>query len=819
MSRTADQRVNRGWGRRLFLIPSALYVVALGSLAIETYRTTRSYGPEWPLPSMRDAPWQTPESWVPALPALVLCLLALACLTYWWPRRRGLGGIGLATAVVVALSGAILGYAAYLPCAGGQVPLIAPTQWVLNLFVGNTDASLGPDSDVCRGPLPPGFQLARLLTLAVTFAGVLGAVSLLWRQQLWRIRVKFGSDLDIVVGLDATTLPLVRALCHHDEDRTVREDWYTVFPFQRGDLRRLLARPARVAVFVEEGNHPLLDEVQASGALAIVGDASDPDVLALALTRTGLTGKKRATVRRLFAVSASQQHNLKVLASAQKVLSSGVVVDHVREVIPTLTARFDSAREAKLWRSQNLGSSSLNLHPASRGAPRLGVKGVDWFCDGISVDGVLAELLVDAIEDLHKVNGALEGTQQAAAVHIVLVGDHPLALALLDEIAWRRWCEYDLASATLPGHDGGDRRWREFVVDVTATGAEVAPEVEPREDDSSSSYCVQRVTLVGVSAYQQAEEWRATRAPLPGPGPLEVRTASERPEVLAEAGWEQQVTQLLTPLLGDPYLIVIGDDGGYRTGAERVTSLAASATVMLPDANTTGVAMPIAAKAPVRYGPALVKPVRRRGADADDLPGERQWLPPEDSWTALARQQHEWYRRSIPVRDQDWLVSPDAEPSQVDKVKKKGLTKRPWDIDRDAGLCLPEFFREENLRQHREMLSWFEENGYRWRVRAAAEPSDWVLSLTEAELLELGGAEKQRWNDLRKARGWTRAARDDTRRHHDMLKDWSEVREIEYELNFDLNLICGILNRFMAIGLVPERAERGGETRAKEPAS
>jgi hypothetical protein len=146
--------------------------------------------------------------------------------------------------------------------------------------------------------------------------------------------------------------------------------------------------------------------------------------------------------------------------------------------------------------------------------------------------------------------------------------------------------------------------------------------------------------------------------------------------------------------------------------------------VVAPDATASGV--PTDGRAPagsglggpvVRYGPTLLQ---GRGA-------------PEDSWTILARQQHEWYVR---------MAGRDGRAA-----------RRPWgEPGDDPAQRLPAFFREENLSQHRHLLRVLADvTGGTWR---AAHPGDAPAALPEAVRAGVVRSEHERWCELRESLGW-----------------------------------------------------------------
>lgn len=104
---------------------------------------------------------------------------------------------------------------------------------------------------------------------------------------------------------------------------------------------------------------------------------------------------------------------------------------------------------------------------------------------------------------------------------------------------------------------------------------------------------------------------------------------------------------------------------------------------------------------------------------------------PDDTWTVLARQQHECFcKRRLPPAS-DWPAS-----------------RREW--ERGPG-GLPDFFREDTLRQHRHLLMLLEHQGYHWRVAGLAGRGPSIPRPVVAAVAE---REHERWCAFRFTIGW-----------------------------------------------------------------
>jgi hypothetical protein len=625
-----------------------------------------------------------PAPWLPTptngwFAAVFLALWASVVALYRWPRRNRPMALALLAVGILALLAAALGLASYLPCTTDGVRVLGALTGVVLLFVGSTEsAALGPDAaGACAGPVPLAFQLARFLAIAATFAGATAVAFSVSRQQVDRLLAKFSRDVDVVTGLDATVLPLLKALVEERDRLRRRPDWYD--PTWR---ERVLRRPRpRVVLVHENRTDPLLGAARALGALVLHADPSSPDSL-----RAVIALGRRVTLRRLFAVSADQEANLAVADAAGRVLeevarASAPRRRWPREFVPRITVRFDDPREARAWRLHRLASA-------------------DWFLDALSVDDLIARAVAGRLV-------------QERAEHVVLAGDSPLTIALLDELAWRRWCWAERASAA------------------------PAPSAE-------DEWFLRSVLLVGDRADRVRREWEAHRAPC---------SAGEDVAAAPDGDWEEAADDAVARAAAGGagrIAVVVTEPPGpdVLVRATRLAQLHPEALVVAPDLATSGVpadGRPAGRRGlggpVVRYGPSLLQ-----GAG-----------PPEDSWTVLARQQHEWYARKA-GRDGRAARRPWAEPGQPE-------------ADR-----LPAFFREENLRQHRHLLRILADlTGGTWR---ASHPGDVPAPLPASIRAGVVRSEHERWCGLREALGWrpperprTGGAPDATDRRRQALAD------------------------------------------------
>lgn len=542
------------------------------------------------------------------------------------------------------------GFASYGPCLGNSNVISVP-MWVLNLFVGQVEeAAIGPGAAACPGEYPLAFQVARLLGIGTTALGGVAFLASLSRGLLDRVWVWWASDIDVVAGLNERSVPLIEALvAQRRRERRVRP-WYVERWWER--VSRRLPGIGGVVVVRRDRDDPLLAEVEAMGVRVIVGDPQDQELHRLVMRRFR---KGQVSVRRLFAVSDSQQRNAATVQAALTALTgfgrstSDAWLD--QEFVPRLVARFDDARESRAFRLAHLDVPGC-------------------FVDAMSSDELLARELVARF-------------RADRADTAVLVGDSPLTVALLDELALR------CALAALPRDDG------------TAASAGVARPPAA-------------VAVCAATASQIKAEWETL-------GPSD---AAARPlQLTACTGdWEDVVAGLRSA--GRRVAVVITrDDGTALSRALRVNRLHPSASVYCWTPTASGVEADTDAtgRGVVRIGPTLLQ---RGGV-------------PEDSWGVLAGAVHDQNRNPDSPRpaDRTW-GDPVAEPEVrlpdfyredtlrrqrwvLQLVARQGYAwrpRQPW----DAEPALPEdVLGRVAHREHDRWCQWRLAHRWRWAPASA----------------------------------------------------------------------------------------------------
>jgi hypothetical protein len=265
-------------------------------------------------------------SWT--LPVLAV-LWAGALTLYWWPRRHHRLSISLVALLSMVAVGVTLAEASFLPCAGGQAPVIAPQSWVLALFTGQMEERFG--GAVCPGAPPLAMQLARVVCLGATFIGVAAAAAVLWRAEIDRLKTRLVGELTVMTGLDEMTVAL---------------------------LGRLVTEAGRGKVVLVEAdpNHPLLEEARAAGARVIIADPGRAGALRPVLTHLG-----RPAVRQVFALHPGAHDNEAILAGVRQALRQ---VRRRTDHNPHVVARVDDPRHADTWRGDHIGAHQLWLEDA-----------------------------------------------------------------------------------------------------------------------------------------------------------------------------------------------------------------------------------------------------------------------------------------------------------------------------------------------------------------------------------------------------------------------------------------------------------------------
>jgi len=200
---------------------------------------------------------------------------------YRWPVLAGLAVVGLVLGYV--------GYARYGTAHDQHYSL-------LDVFY-NDLSLLGPLLPI-EGPVPWQLQIARFLVPAVLLYGVISGFFVLFRDRFEQARLPFLRGHDVVVGAGVKGLAFVKAL------RAVHRT---------------------VVVIESDAGNPNLASARQAGAIVIVGDATDRDVLNIA-------GIRKA--RHLVATANDATNvELAMQARAMKHANAGVTLECLAHVV------------------------------------------------------------------------------------------------------------------------------------------------------------------------------------------------------------------------------------------------------------------------------------------------------------------------------------------------------------------------------------------------------------------------------------------------------------------------------------------------------
>lgn len=775
-SNDIERRLTDRIPRTAFWIPAFATAVAAVWLAVLTYRVSASPTPADSVPDGAEPPplWEPDYAFVgdhsPALAWTVAALLVLSALVYVLPRRRRIGSAWIVVGVMTGAVVVLLGIAAYLPCVGGSESAVSLPGWVLGLFVGAYEFD-GP-AKACAMRFAPGFSLARSLGVLSAAGASAGIIVTLLSERIGRFRVRVSDELDVVIGLNDASLPLVRSLVDENKrsrsihtwvDRSpgwkghragmVKERvitdaptgrgspavngwwWWWLTGLRRGDMSRLT--PARRLVVVLDGNdsNPLLGEARQAGAIVLTGDPLDREVLRGVAITERLRGR-RVSFHRMYAVSVDQGLNLDVERLLRDLFTSLNVLGRRDQALPRLFVRMDDERQAQRWRISRI--QQVGADKRDRDSSRaLLVR------DAVTVDGLAAIAIIETLLP------PTDWTPQSTwPTHLALVGDGSLSLACLDELAWQLWTRLEIA------------------VRAKGTGP------DPKVLDSSH---VVEVALFGETTGARCDEWQKLRGAWDrGPVRLSMFEVTDQGPAtdhavgtfLAEHPGARAVFVDPTPEYEAMSARLARTSPPGTTGSSRVIAVRQNTSRRRQ--------RPLEADA-IRLAAGLV--MQMDGTDT----------PPTDSMTRYAHQQHRAYRG-------DWAETHVVDPSAERR------TNVPWSQ-------LPEFFREENVRQYWRILSWFNSGGRRWEW--GRDEGDLSAHRDPELLMQAAADEYARWADTRRNLGWWPAIRTDAMNgRHDGLRLHPDLRGWDLvDQKFNADLAGMIVDRMMAIGLFPSRCE------------
>jgi hypothetical protein len=348
----------------VILVAGVVYAVGVALLALAVYVE---------LPGFLAA-YGDPEAWWPIAVNLAAGLVAFG--TWRWVNRRNsrpfalvLLGFGIATVLVLAS-------ASYSRCpdAGFSTGWNVVTR-VVGLVTNNYATDMFSTSGCETDGVPLALQFARLTQLIVLLVAATSALAALLRTQVDRIAVRWSPRLSVVLGLDATSAPLLPALATDSERFTL-------------------------AVLTTDPLAPWVGQARAAGWRVVITDPSRVETLVRLLGRP----PGRHALRRLAVLAADSTEAQRLMAVVQAAVEGRRSVTGNHPVRALL--RMDEAWQAEDWRRRYLSRIP------------------EWIVDTISENEVTARLLVD-----HMVEHGVD--------HVLLAGQSDLTFAVVAELAQR----------------------------------------------------------------------------------------------------------------------------------------------------------------------------------------------------------------------------------------------------------------------------------------------------------------------------------------------------------------------------------------------
>ena len=258
---------------------------------------------------------------------LMFVLLALAFVSYWWPRRRLARAFTLAASGTLTLLTVATAIPAYSSTDSKQAEFWAILAWTLALFVGNVENPFGAE-------MPLALQLARLTAISTTFLGLVVILANLSRERYDDLRARYARSVTLVMGLDELTEPFVQQLARERFIGTT------------------------VVVVAPHRGHPQVRNVRNLGARVVYGNVRDPRFISpLISRRTIVRGQVSSTLRAAYLL---QENPTEALAAAGTLLAA-TPARQLDGAIPRLLVRLDSPWQAEDWRRAEVAGSGTFL--------------------------------------------------------------------------------------------------------------------------------------------------------------------------------------------------------------------------------------------------------------------------------------------------------------------------------------------------------------------------------------------------------------------------------------------------------------------------
>lgn len=453
--------------------------------------------------------------------SVLLVLYAATFLAYWRPRRLQARPFALVAAIGLALVSGALGLASYWGCQDDGEALLWTPVHDTLALFLGSVRDPSEASAACPDSVPVALQAARLTALLATLTTVVAAIVRVFRDQWDRLSVRFARSVVVVVGLDRDSMRILEVLAR-DPDV-----------------------PQMVVGVDQEPGSPHVSEARSFGARVLLGSAAD---------QSWLRTLSHPTIRAAYLLSPRPEENLAWFDDIEALARRRAAGKSRWRESSRVIVRIDDRWEADHWR---------RAHVLQAGGVLL---------DTIGVLQVTAQELIG-----HAIGRGVEA--------LVLLGNTPLAAAVVDELAqhWRE--QATLASA---------RRFSVILVD---------PEAE------------------SLAADHVFHERSFGNDPLPATTVAEAPTVDTVVAAVAAATDRPQGCSVVVLDCREPTVST------FRS-AQRISAAQPSWQVLARRVGSRGIDQRPILPNLVPYGPTLVT---RDGV-------------PEDGWTRIARRLHTEYR-------------------------------------------------------------------------------------------------------------------------------------------------------------------------------
>ncbi len=717
--------------------------------------------------------WITNLTWV--------ALITTGAVLYFWCfRRHRLYSVTFFMALGFALVSIWLGLTVFWRCPGEWRLLSGYIANVLELFSGSVASSSEQVGTCVRTPTA-ALEMARATALLAVFSGALGALFLLGRDTVDRLATNFARDVDVVVGLNPQTLPVVQALVTDNHARRSRESWMRFWPwFTRRALRHPWTVMIRTKVVVLDFGAPneLRTRARHLGARVRVTEPNNLDCLeGIINAKSWILGQKRIALRRLYAADDSLQVSANAFTLCRELIDpqrqEGLWRPHLDRVPPRMLLRLDSAGDAQEMFRAELGvrmkASNANAGVTDDAAP------------GVYLDSLCQERLMAAelVADLIPYETAKVCALPSA---IWIFGGGTLALAIADELAWQMWCRYEVATYAMQKASKELKEAKESGLKLQQAQDALNSAIASLKQASEPR--LKTIKFAGPDASARVKEWKVRRArwqfpdwafSSDDPPPLQI------PRIGVDRATGADRARHLPPTT---VAIFASDDADISATARRLVHLANQggakrSSVYLFDQSISGLLTLEAGREGhgsygVRlFGPSLVR--RIAGVDG----GNTEIRLASDFATRVAHQEHRCYRGKW----DDSSISP-----AVAEMSHQKAANRDWN-------ALGAFFQQENIRLVSKVVGELF-----LKDSALAKPSN-SDPLSKA-ISDVAQNEHTRWFQLRQSHGWVAGDRNDSHLKHPLVKKWADLDPKDRE--FNEAMVRRILGRLWAMSLFPE---------------